>query len=314
MISLILIWISVCLSDLSTVHIDMRFLAEEYVKMNLDQLLTDIMKANLKPSLFEPGEALFWDDPHISQSMLQAHLDPAHDLASRKPETIDRIVERLLRSGMIKPGFRLLDLGCGPGLYAERFSRAGVKVVGLDISQRSLDYASEQAQKAGLEIEYRCRDFLTMDYHEEFDAVMQIYGELNVFPDEKRDLLLSRIRRALKANGFLIFDVTTRKLRATAGLQNGWQACNGGFWRPGPYLVLEQGYDYPEADVWLDQYLVIDETGCRVYRNWFHDYSRETIEPVLKKAGFTVVHWWGDLTGSEFAEDGEWIALAARKE
>jgi hypothetical protein len=27
----------------------MRFLAAEYVKMNLDQLLTDIMKANLKP-------------------------------------------------------------------------------------------------------------------------------------------------------------------------------------------------------------------------------------------------------------------------
>jgi 2-polyprenyl-3-methyl-5-hydroxy-6-metoxy-1,4-benzoquinol methylase len=47
----------------------------------------------------------------------------------------------------------LLDLGCGPGLYAERFSRAGVKIVGLEISQRSLDYASEQEQKAGLEIE-----------------------------------------------------------------------------------------------------------------------------------------------------------------
>jgi 2-polyprenyl-3-methyl-5-hydroxy-6-metoxy-1,4-benzoquinol methylase len=72
--------------------------------------------------------------------------------------------------GVRRAPFRLLDLGCGPGLYAERFSRAGVKIVGLEISQRSLDYASEQEQKAGLEIEYRCRNFLTMDYREEFDV------------------------------------------------------------------------------------------------------------------------------------------------
>jgi SAM-dependent methyltransferase len=281
--------------------------------MNLEQLLTDVLKANHKPPLFEPGEARFWDDPHISGSMLQAHLDQAHDLASRRSETITRIVAHLLGSGLIKPGFRLLDLGCGPGLYAERFSRAGVKVVGLDISQRSLAYASEQAQKAGLAIEYRCQNFLTMDYHEEFDVVMQIYGELNVFSDEKRDLLLNRIHRALKPGGVVIFDVTTRKLRATAGLRNGWQACNGGFWRPGPHLVLEQGFDYPEAAVWLNQYLVIDDQGCKVYRNWFHDYSRETLEPVLERAGFTVVNWWGDLTGGEYSDDGEWIALAARK-
>jgi hypothetical protein len=143
---------------------------------------------------------------------------------------------------------------------------------------------------------------------------MQIYGELNVFSDKKRDLLLDRIQRALKPGGVVIFDVTTRKLHVTAGLRNGWQACNGGFWRPGPHLVLEQGFDYPKTDVWLDQYLVVDEQGCHVYRNWFHDYSRETLEPVLKRTGFAVVNWWGDLTGSKFSDDGEWIALAARKE
>lgn len=281
--------------------------------MNLEELLIDILKANQKPPLFEPGEALFWEDPYISQSMLQAHLDPEHDLASRKPETITKTVEHLLTSGMIKPGFKILDLGCGPGLYAERFSRAGAKVVGLDLSQRSLDYAASQAQKAGLAIEYHCQNFLTMDYHAEFDAVLQVYGELNVFADQKRDRLLGKIHQALKKDGLLIFDVTTRKLRAKVGLHHGWQVCNGGFWRPGLHLVLEQGFDYSEAAVWLDQYLVVDEHGCHIYRNWFHDYSRETIGLVLERAGFTVVNWWGDLTGSEYVEDGEWIALAARK-
>jgi hypothetical protein len=41
--------------------------------------------------------------------------------------------------------------------------------------------------------------------------------------------------------------------------------------------------------------------------------SYETIEAVLERAGFTVVNWWGDLTGGEYSANGEWIALAARK-
>jgi hypothetical protein len=41
-------------------------------------------------------------------------------------------------------------------------------------------------------------DFLTMDYTDTFDAVIQVYGELCVFFDAQRDDLLRRIHMALK--------------------------------------------------------------------------------------------------------------------
>lgn len=53
--------------------------------MNLDLL----KRLQEKPDLFTPGEALFWDDPHISEQLLAAHLSPEHDLASRRPETMN---------------------------------------------------------------------------------------------------------------------------------------------------------------------------------------------------------------------------------
>ena len=62
-----------------------------------------------------------------------------------------------------------------------------------------------------------------------------------------------------------------------------------GFWKPGPHLLLEEGFDYPEQSIWLDQYTVIEADGkISVYRNWFQDYTPETIETELQQGGFSI--------------------------
>jgi SAM-dependent methyltransferase len=281
---------------------------------NMADPFPEILKCAAKPTIFEPGETHFWDDPHISKGMLEAHLDPDHDAASRKSAAIDQIVEHFVSSKLIKPGERVLDLGCGPGLYAGRLSRQGVKITGIDISQRSIDYARKDAQDSGLEIDYRSMNFLDISFDSEFDFAMQIYGELNTFSDEIRDAFLAKIHRALKPGGLFVFDVTTRITRMKYGLKNRWYMSEGGFWRPGRHLVLEQGFDYPENDTWLDQFIVADESGhISVYRCWFHDYTLSTITPVLEKAGFRIKQVWNDLAGTPYLEGGEWIAIAAQK-
>ena len=129
-----------------------------------------------------------------------------------------------------------------------------------------------------------------------------------------RDSLLKLVHRALKNGGAFVFDVSTRAQRVKGGLKNGWYISDGGFWRPGNHLVLEQGFDYPGEEVWLDQYVVIDDHGVKVYRNWFHDYSFDSINSVLITAGFKTKHIWNDLTGSSFTEGGDWIAICAEEE
>ena len=276
--------------------------------------LSTILRYSAKPQLFEPGETRFWDDPHISKSMLEAHLNPDNDTASRKPETIGKIISHLVSLNILKRGDKVLDLGCGPGLYTSRLCENGMKVTGVDISERSIDYAIQYAKEKGLIIDYRCMDFLNINYQSRFDAVLQIYGELNTFSDEKRDELLAKIHRALKKDGLFIFDVTTRALRKKVGLKNNWYVSDGGFWRSNRHLVLEQGLDYPEYNVWLDQYIVVDDNdNVSVYRNWLHDYSLRSIKPVLNKAGFEVVNYWNDLTGSPYSRGGDWVAIVGRK-
>ena len=131
---------------------------------------------------------------------------------------------------------------------------------------------------------------------------------------KKREEILKNIRRALKPEGKFVLDVSTREHRQRHGNRNGWYAARSGFWKPGPHLVLEEGFDYPEQSIWLDQYTVIEADGkVSVYRNWFQDYTPETITQELARGGFTVEGLWGDLTGEPYTESSEWIGLLTRK-
>jgi len=267
-----------------------------------------------KPEPFTPGEPEFWTDPHIAQQMLHFHLDPDIEAASRRPETIRRITEWLVQALGLKPGDSLIDLGCGPGLYAVQLAQHGLRVTGVDFSQNSIQYAVEGSRLCGLEISYRWQNYLQMEYESCFDAALLIYGDLCPLSPPQRARLLGNVRRALKPGGVFALDVTTPHLRRKEGLKNSWYASRNGFWKSSPHLVLEQGFAYDGA-IYLDQYIVIEENGkITVYRNWFQDYTCETIRAELEEYGFRVVGMWGDLMGTPLEPESDWIGVVARSE
>ena len=280
----------------------------------MSQIIPQLIKLQQKSEPFTPGEALFWDDPHISTRMLEAHLNPKIDAASRRPETIDRSVKWLIKTLSLHVGNSVLDLGCGPGLYASRFAKAGLQVTGVDYSHRSLEYASDRAKENNLNIIYRYQNYLELSDENKYDVALLIYGDFCPLNPEQRTTLLQNVYRALKRDGKFVLDVSTRECRRKHGNKNGWQALESGFWKPGPHLVLEEGFDYPEQSIWLDQFVVIEEDGkFSVYRNWFQDYTPEAIMAELSQGGFCVESLWSDLTGTPYTPDGEWIGLITNK-
>lgn len=278
--------------------------------MNFEQL-KDLQE---KPAPFTPGETLFWDDPHISAGMLAAHLNPTHDLASRRPEIIERSVAWLAETLGLGPGKAVIDLGCGPGLYAGRLARRGVSVTGVDGSRRSIDHAVSRAGEEGLSITYRYENYLALRDREQYDAALLIYGDFCPLSPQERRALLENVYRALKPGGHFVLDVTTRIHRLRHGNRNGWYVADSGFWKPGPHLVLEEGFDYPDQSIFLDQAVVVEADGkVSVYRNWFQDYTREAITSELAEGGFAVKSTWSDLTGTPYTDETEWIGVVAQK-
>jgi len=277
-------------------------------------MLERLSQLEEKPAPYAPGEPMFWTDPYIAQQMLAAHLDPTTDAASRRSETIDRTVAWIVDELALRPGDHILDLGCGPGLYASRLAEKGLRVTGVDFSQSSIAYASRQARERGLQIRYRCQDYLDLDDHSEYEAALLIYGDFCPLSPDQRRKLLANIHRALKSRGALVLDVSRDQALDRPQEKRHWYASPGGFWRPGPHLVLESEFSYPEIALHLDQYLVIEQTGAlSVYRVWRQEYSPESIVSELEAGGFEVESLWGDLCGTPLSQAEEWIGVVARR-
>lgn len=77
--------------------------------------------------------------------MLEAHLNTEWDAASRKEDFINESVNWISTIASSNNYPNLLDIGCGPGLYAEKFHKVGHSVTGIDFSERSIAYANEQS-------------------------------------------------------------------------------------------------------------------------------------------------------------------------
>lgn len=117
-------------------------------------MMNKLFKQMQTPEVFKASKTIFWQDPHIAKYLLEAHLDPNNEGASRNPFFIDKSVQFINELVNETKGKKIIDIGCGPGLYCERLSKFGFEVTGVDFSENSIRYAQETAQHLGIDIHY----------------------------------------------------------------------------------------------------------------------------------------------------------------
>ena len=249
-------------------------------------LLNNINKLTDKPEIYESGTATMWTDSYISEQLLSVHLDENIDLASRKKPTIDSTVEWILKN-VKKDKLDILDLGCGPGLYSERLAQKGHRVMGIDFSECSIQYARNTAKSNNLEIEYLNMNYLDMQFENKFDLIILIYTDFGVLLPEDRQMLLSNIYMALKPGGTFIFDVLSDQDLDKKLTAKNWEITKGGFWNKGTYLALSDSFLFPKEKVILYQHIIIDEfdTG-KAYRFWTHFFNENDLLKILSGFSF----------------------------
>jgi len=111
-----------------------------------------------------------------------------------------RRAELIVRAAQLGPGRRVLEIGCGTGLFTESFVAAGASVCAVDISPDLL----ELARRRGLDpnrVDFRCGEFESLDLPGAFDAVV---GS-SVLHHLDMDVSLARIRDMLVPGGRLSF-------------------------------------------------------------------------------------------------------------
>jgi len=271
--------------------------------------LQNLLDLDRRPERYETGGE-FWNDPYISAQLLKAHLDPETDQASYRPETVRAICETLPKALKLQAGAAIADLGCGPGLYCARLSRAGYAVTGVDRSESSLRYAAGHAPGAS----FLRQSYLEPLGRERFDAAVMISQDYGVLDPAARKTLLANIHAALKPGGRFAFDVPSLRAFAAraAGSASSWYAADHGLFRPHPHFVLEKTFAYPDIPILCDAYAVLD-TQLTTYRFWQTFFPPESIRAELAENGFTAIGILSDLTGKAYTEDSQSVGVIAVK-
>ena len=71
----------------------------------------------------------------------------------------------------LKPGMRVLDVGCGPGRHAYALAALGIEVHGVDIAQTFIDIARQDAPALAT---FERLDARSLPFDGEFDAVISL--------------------------------------------------------------------------------------------------------------------------------------------
>jgi len=111
-----------------------------------------------------------WLDPSMTYSSALYDGNEGKPLDAAQAAKYDRILEQI----GAKQGDTILEIGCGWGGFAETAARRGMRVTGVTISQRQLDYARDRLAQAGLadRVDLQFRDY--RDLEGQYDHIVSI--------------------------------------------------------------------------------------------------------------------------------------------
>lgn len=269
------------------------------------------------PPLWQNGGNLPWNDPDFSARMLREHLDESHGAATRQAAEravqLDWLWERLALS----LGGRVIDLTCGPGLYATALARRGARVTGVDFSPASIAYARQLALDEG--VGDLCT-FVEADVRAwepepgAFDAAIFLYGQLAVFPRNEAVTLLRKAAAALRPGGRLCVELLN-PARVDKQDSSWWFTDDTGLWGGRPFLHLGERRWNAAERASIERYFILHLESGAMDEITLCDQTYEVDEmaAMMRAAGFAKVTSYSGWDGLPLYDAGEWEVYLAER-
>ncbi|WP_210357578.1 SAM-dependent methyltransferase [Sphingomonas beigongshangi] len=192
--------------------------------------------------------------------------DPANTLEKAQEDKLAHIAAKLA----IRPGMRVLDIGCGWGgmaLYLNR--KFGVEVLGVTLSEEQLKIARERAAAAGVADKVR---FELIDYRRvegKFDRIVSVGMFEHVGPPQYRTFF-SKCRDLMTADGVTLLHTIGRL--GKPGVTDDWTA----------KYIFPGGYNPALSEIMtafegLRMFLTDVEVLRLHYAHTLHEWYRRTV-------------------------------------
>jgi len=239
--------------------------------------------------LFKKSNKSIWTDDHISKTLLEAQLDESNNAGSRKPENRNIIINWI--NGKIEPLSKIIDLGCGPGLYSYELGKLGHSVLGIDFNEASYNYAKENKIFKNL-IEYKYSDYLEDTFTGKFNLAMMIFCDFGALIPEDQIILMNKIKNILCNDGVFIFDVFGLSVMESIEEKRSWTISQGNdFWSSESYILNTEIVKFKKENTIGTRYYLIGQISGKIkeFILWDQYYNENSIQKFMDENGFDVI-------------------------
>jgi SAM-dependent methyltransferase len=204
----------------------------------------------------------------------------------------------------LRPGDRVLDLGCGYGRIAQGLAEAGAQVTGIDLVPALIERARAEAERRGLTIDYRVGDIARLPSLGGFDAAIMWYFAFGYGDERSHARILKSAYAALKREGFLLFDQYNTHVLAAEH--------HPSLLDRGDSLVIHKPLADLEEGRWGVERIVVAEGAIRRARFSCRCYTPPELRALCLTAGFREIRFLGDDSGKYLPESRRLIVIAMK--
>lgn len=241
--------------------------------------------------LWDGQHKIPWNDPVFSARILKEHLSQDHHLASRKQQAIEAQAAWIHSRYLSGETAAILDLGCGPGLYAELLAGIEHDYLGIDFSPASIEYAS-QKYADDKRFAFVLGDVVEADFGGLHNLAMMLYGEINVFPPANCQRILSKAYDSLTSGGTMILEAQRYEtVKGTGESPTTQVEAEAGLFSDSPYVCLTES-TWHEAEAISQQIFTVraeNTADSKTYKSTTKAWTDAELQTFLHKAGFSNV-------------------------
>lgn len=190
----------------------------------------------------------------------------------------------------------LLDVACGRGRHSIQMALKGYDVTGVDLASKALETAKLHAEEFGVakQTNFVQKDMRSLNYHNKFDAAINVFTSFGYFSDEENLTVLREIATALKPKGYFLLDY----LNPTMVEKNLMKE------EEGVYLALGLSYQIKRwiANDVVYKSITLSDKDKHVYTTQEQVclYTSSWFEQGFAEVGFRIKNRFGNYEGNDF--------------
>lgn len=208
---------------------------------------------------------------------------------------------------------KVLDCGCGTGMYSIPLAKRRYKVTGVDINTNMLEVAKIKAEDQKLKLNFHHQDIRKLSFFEEFDATICMNSTLNyIISTEDVIKTLKGFYNSLKSGGILYIDIFNFLIYYRYNFKPVLLMKN----KPESLSISKILINETNSTSSYRRIGIIDEKKEKL-RGYVEDfnyriYTKNDMVALLKKAGFKDIHFFVRTTEDKLLTPSRFVFVCKK--